>query len=493
MTLHEFYHRKEGDKYLIGEPQTGRMMALYPIEFQVLQLFQRRLTIKHAEEMLRDEEATLDMQAFLRELKAHGFIHKIDNRIITAVREPLHELALPLKWLGGQSVRFLLVLLSLCGIVTLAFFASIPDFTAFFAFDSLTITLLAVIAFAWLLVGARQLMKYAAAQHLGVQARFGLSQHYHLFLPKTYLTKATEEQEHYIIGTGLLTMLALTSVSVMLSAFWPMYEDLWMLAFAIGVIELIGECLLFLETDLAKFIALRSDVYRLNEQTRSDLKEDWRLLWKGKGKESLPGVTQYSFFYLTSFLVGVILAVTYLIPAMAAFLLLAFRQFSPGGLHFIDAFFALLFFSLDLVFFGFAMLTHHPLAHNKLFVNTSLVAVTVGSFVLATVGIQFAAVASDSLLTVILAYLLGVVVALFFEQAVMRGHPFAGEHDLFERAILPVLAACLPVTILFTIQGAGAFTYLYALFLGAGMLSAVALRELSKTTERRASNNLKQQ
>jgi hypothetical protein len=109
-------------------------------------------------------------------------------------------------------------------------------------------------------------------------------------------------------------------------------------------------------------------------------------------------------------------------------------------------------------------------------VNTSIVAVIIASFFAASLAATWAAL-GDVLLGVIILYGLGVVLALTFERIVRLAHPFSELHGLFEGIVLPILGACVPLSILFTVPG-GVMLYLYAGMLAVGMLSAIAFHDL---------------
>jgi hypothetical protein len=477
--LHPLYHRKEGGKYIIGNPETGEFMIITPAEFRALQLLHSDLAIKHAEELLAKEKDRVDLHSFIRELKEHGFVHKIGNRVITSSHEPLHEMQFNVKWLGGRPAAFLYLLLSLFGVWTLIWRGDIPGYQVFFYQPHLSLMLIVVIGFAWLLVAFRQLVKYASAQSLGVTARFGFSNSYHLFIPRVYLPKMSEQQEHRVLGLSLLSLTALTSAALLFATYlaYP-YNLFWSMIFTIGFIELLAECLLFLDTDLSRFITINVNIHKLNKQTAQVLREDWKQLWRGSGRYSHATITKYAFFYMFSILLALILLSVYVVPGMLSFLHVAFTRFNPGNPYFADSLLALLFFTFDLLLYGFALLRHHNLSHNTLFINMSLLAITAGSFVLGAVGLQWFSLSNDLFITIILSYLLGIVIAVIFESSLLFAYPFTKQHTIFESILLPVLAACVPVGVLFTVQAAT--VYAYALSLGVGMLTAIVLSHYSR-------------
>jgi hypothetical protein len=481
--LHDLYHRKEGDNYIIGNPETGEYMFVTPVELRAVQLVNANISLGQVEGLLMREKETVLLGELLRELAQHRFIHKIDNRVVAPKHEPLHEVSMPhLRWLAGPSMRFVLILLSLYGLWTLFWYGDFPSYTVFFVQDSLTVLLLAVIVFSWLLIAARQVIKYAAAQHLGIPARFGLSSAYHLFIPKVYVPRVSEEQEHYVLSMSLLSLTALTSVALMLSTFVAApYNYFWTVAFAIGLIEILSECVLFMNTDLAKFVAVTTNVHKLNDQTARTLKEDLKLLFHGRGKPAHPAITAYAFYYLLSIVIAIVLLGAYVLPAVHLFITTAFSRFVPGSPYFVDAFIALLFLTVDLLLYGFALLKHHPLSRNSVFVNGSLLAIVVASYIAAAVGIEVFSFGGDMLFGVILTFGLGAILALLFEHAVRFAYPFSEHASLFSHAVLPVIAACVPLSVLFTVTYTSSL-YVYALVLGIGMLTALTLSHLHKMT-----------
>ena len=487
VVLHDLYHRKEEGKYIVGDPQTGAYLIVTAPEFRAIQLLHSGLSLGHAQKLLDAEKDPVKLRPLLKELKDQGFVHRIDNHVIMPHHDVLHDFSLPLKWLGGQSARFLLIVLSLFGLWTLVWRGTFPGPQAFFYQPTLSVTLLFVVLMAWLLIAAREIAKYAAARNMGIEARLGFRNHYHLFLLRAYTPGLSEPQRHRVLGHGLLALTALTSIALMLSTYLhPDLRGFWNVVYAIGVIEILCECLLFLDTDLAQYIALTSKIHKLNTRTSMDLREHWRALWSGKRVASNHELTTYSFFYMVSVIVAAVLLISYLVPSMLGFLLQAFAHFKPGDALAVDSFLVLTFFSVDLLLYGIAMLRHHHLAHNTYFINTGLLVVTVGSYIAAAVGIQWFAMTTDTLLTVILSYALGIVLAAVFVHSVLLAHPFTRYHDLFERGILPVLAACLPIAIIFAVPHLDSAAYLYALFLGGGMLTFAGLKELWRSTYRSA-------
>lgn len=479
IALHALYHRREANGYLIGDPETGETLPITPAEMRVLDLFKKGLTIEHVLEMVREEKDAVDVYALLDELASHRFIHKVGRRVLSPTHEPLHELTIKVPWLGGKSARFIYILLSLFGVLTFLLAGSIPTFHDFFATQSLTTTLLMVLVSAWGFVFLRQLVKHAAAQSLGLQSRIGVANHYHVFAPKTYTGNATPEQRHYIIGVSLASLTALASVFLLLDTY--AYTSLWSLLFAIAFVEILAEALLFLDTDLAKFISHTTRIHRLNKQTAKTLKADLKLFWRGKGAGAHPTVTSYAFFYIVSILLAGLLIIAYVLPAMLAYFtraLLHIASATPSP-AFVDALIALLFFTAELLLYGFALVRHHPLSHNALFTNASLTGVVIASFFLAVLGTTIIDFVSLPLLTIVLILVLGAAITFMLGHAVHEARQFSSRATgLFETALLPVLASTLPLAVLFATPY-GQYTWLYAFSLGAGMFMALPLTSMA--------------
>lgn len=478
LQLHPLYHRKEGDQYIVGNPETGEFMYVTPAELRAIQLVNARLTLRQIDELLKKEKVTVDLHELIRELREKRFIHRVDTKVITPAHEPLHEFRLPVAWLGSPAARFVYLLLSLWGVFTLALFGTFPSFRSFFFTEQLSLVLVSLIVVAWLFIFVRQLVKYAACLSLGVPCKFGFANSYHAFLPKVYHSHVSDDQEHAITGTSLLGLTAFTSAALLLAVYvnHP-YNTLWQLVFAIGVLEILAECLLFMDTDLSRFISLSTNVHKLNKQTAAVVKEDFKMLFKGRGAESHPVVTRYAFFYMLSVLLAVLLLLAYVVPAAIHFIVLALQHFSPGDALFFDSFLALAFLSMNLLLYGFALLRHHPLGHNTLFVDVSLIAVVLGTAVVAVLGVQLFSMSSDPLLGALLTFGLGIVVATLFESAVHLAKPFVDQHNIFETVLLPIVAATLPLLVLFAVPG---ILYSAALTLGVGMLIAVIMSHFSR-------------
>ncbi len=477
--LHELYHRREDGRIIVGRPESGEFIVLDPPEFAAVQLLQQRLNLGSIKALLSEQRIRVNVASFVEELQKKGFIHKINNRISTPLQEPIHEVRLSVAWLGGPAARFLYALVALAGLFTLAFFAELPSVYSFFEQPLLSVTFLSIIGIGWLLLLVRQLSKYAAAQQLGIHTRFGFANHYHMLLPRTFSGRMTEQQQRIVLGTGLLSLLASAGVALMLSVF---VSRAWYLVFAIAFLELLAECLLFLDTDLAKLIAATMNVHKLNAQTALTMRENWRLLHQGKGSPSHPKITRYAYFYMLSVFLAFVLATVYFVPALLLFVLSALNRFGAAvaafganssviSVLFVDALLALLFVSAELLLFGFALLKHHEKAHNVLFINFSLALIAIGTYCLSFVLLQWFVLVAMPWIVVLLSVLLGILCASIFIAAVRFAYPFAVPHRSLALMLLPILSAAMPLGLVFLVH-ASTIVYAYALAVGIGMLLA---------------------
>lgn len=476
LRVHDLYHRKEGEGYLIGDPETGHHLTITPAELRVVRLLASGLELARVEELVHEEQDRVDVKQFVRLLMRKGLVHTLDNRVLTPKNEPLHEITIEPRWIANPAVHYLLVFTALAGVFTLAWRGTIPGPEAFFFQESLLLTIISATIMLWLLVFIRQLAKHGHARALGLQSRFGITNHQHWFVPKTFLAPMTEEQEHRIIASGLLTTLALVMLAGILATYTN--SSWWAFVFMIGVIELLAECMLFLNTDLAKYIGFKSNIHALNTQTKELIVEDWKNLWRAKQRGTHPRITAYAFLYLSSILLGVIVFAAYILPIAAGTVLTAFERLSPTNPLFFDAAATLTLLVGELMLYGFATLRRHPLAHNTLFVNISLIAIVVASFLAAALAASWMEVASDLFIVALLLYTVGLVLAIVFERAVVLAHPFADAHTVFESVILPTIAACVPLSILFTVPGEPRF--FEAAILALGMLTTIAILEMRR-------------
>jgi hypothetical protein len=261
-----------------------------------------------------------------------------------------------------------------------------------------------------------------------------------------------------------------------LAAWYP--NTLWSFVFLIGILELLGECFLFLDTDLARYISYHVDVHRLNEQTINTIREELRGLFRGDAHNTHERITNYVFVYLLSYVLALLVLIGVYIPIAIDVIGTALARFTSGHPLAGDASVALVLLTLGLFWYGFTTLRHHPLAHNTLFVNGSILAVIVASFIAGILGATWAA-SGDVLLSVVILYGLGVVLAITFQRAVRLAHPFSDLHGLMEGIVLPILAACVPFGALFLAPG-GTILFLYAGMLAMGMLSALAFHDAAR-------------
>lgn len=472
--LHDLYHRKEDRLYIVGSPETGEHITLTALEFRALQLIHSDLPIKRIQEILDLEHDKINLYEFIEELQKKGFVHKVGNKTITPKYEPVHEFDAPVAWIGGRTAAFIYLLASIFGVWNLFWRGSIPGPNVFFIAEELSVTLIFVIFVAWLVIAFRQLVKHGAALSLGLQSRFSFTNHYHAFVPKTNYGFASEQQQHHILGVSLLSLTAVSSIMLFLATKYP--GTAWSLAFALCFIEILSECLLFLDTDLAKFIAINANVHKLNKRTESMLKEDIKHLFRGAQRHKT--LTTYAFFYLLSIALAVILLGVYLLPAFLGFVVLAFSRLNPSHPLFADAMLALVFLTANFMFYGFSVLRHHHLNHHRLFLNTALLSIVAGSYLLATLSVQWFAYTTGLTLGIIMSYGTGLIIAVIFEFAVLEAHPFTELHGIFERAALPIVAAFVPISLLFTSNVTN--IALYAAALGVGMMTALVLRQYSR-------------
>ena len=110
--------------------------------------------------------------------------------------------------------------------------------------------------------------------------------------------------------------------------------------------------------------------------------------------------------------------------------------------------------------------------------NISLASIVLASFFVASLAVSWTDVVNDLFIAALLLYVTGIVLALIFERAVVLAHPFNDLHTVYESVVLPTVAACVPLSILFTISGE--VHYFQAGILALGMLSAIAILEMQR-------------
>jgi hypothetical protein len=148
------------------------------------------------------------------------------------------------------------------------------------------------------------------------------------------------------------------------------------------------------------------------------------------------------------------------------------------GPLFADSVLALVLFGGELVLFGFASLRHHPRAHNRFFVNISLLGIIVGTALVAVAGTQWFTLTPALWLGLVLCAALGAVCAVIFMEAMHFSYPFVLPRKSLELLLLPVCSALLPLLLAFSV--ASSATYLFALFFGVGMFLAAAFSVFSR-------------
>ena len=474
--LHDLYHRTEGERYIVGDPETGEFLIISAAQLRALQLFQTGLTVGHVRELVKDERDKVDVEHLLHLLAHKHLIHRVDGRTVHPRMDPSVVLPIPASLFGNVAIKFSL-LLTVVGIGLIAWHGSFPGPGAFLYQESVFFAILAGIAIAYAYAFVRQLAKYGEATALGLPASFGLRQQYHLPLPVTHVPPATEPQQRRIIGTGLLTLAALVLGAGGFAALFP--SGFANFVFLIGILELLAECFLFLGTDLSRYIGFHANTHNLHNQTILALREDASLLLKGKAKPSHNAVTEYSFAYLSSYLLAFIILVGFYLPIAVDVIGTSFSRITSYHSLAADGALSAILLIVILFWYGFATIRHHPLAHNTLFVNLSLLAIVGASYIVATLVAAWAR-ASEPVIGVVVLFALGVSLAMVFRRAVVLAHPFTELHGLFESIVLPIIAACLPLSILFVLSG-GAMLYVYAAMLSLGMLSALVIHDLQRT------------
>jgi hypothetical protein len=351
-----------------------------------------------------------------------------------------------------------------------------PGPSDFFFQEAIFPTIILTIILLWIFAFVKEIAKHGHARALGLESKFGLANHYHWFIPRAFVSKTTEQQEHKIISSSLLSVLALTLLSGILATYTG--SGFWSFFFLIGFIELLSECLLFLGTDLAKYISFKSMIHDLNEQTKELLIADWKGIWSGNRKQAHAKVNAYAFLYLCSIVLGVVLFATYILPISLGVIQTAVERMDSSHPLFFDGLETLTFLMIDLVFYAFATIRRHPLAHNTLFINISLTALVVASFFAATVAVSWTDHVHDLFTAGMLLYATGMVFAILFARALSLAHPFSDLHTVYETVVLPIVAACVPLSVLFTIPGEP--RYFHAAILALGMLTTLAFIEMRR-------------
>lgn len=200
LRLHVLTTTPQGDRVVVGRPDTGRFVALPAVGADALALLGEGRSVQDVERALTPPDATepVDVLAFARSIVALGFVAAVDEDAVAPTDAPAEErpsggwVVAPrarARWLFSRASG---VVAALAGVVAVVLMLGVPglrpDPLDVFFLDSAARSLAVVTLVTYVLAGVHELMHVMAAAATGVPARLRITRRLYFLTFETNLT-----------------------------------------------------------------------------------------------------------------------------------------------------------------------------------------------------------------------------------------------------------------------------------------------------------------
>jgi len=190
-------------------------IELPEVGVHAIKLLNGGLTVKEVQEQLKQKlNEDFNVKSFVFELIDVGFVESIDEYVLEMKREIKKEevFSKPLTCLS----TFLIVAGFLIVVLNPRYWPSYQDL---FFHERYTVVVLVSFALGWLLVFTHEMAHLFAAESVGVEGRFGISNRLHYVVAETDLTnlwKAPRSRRYIVYLASMISDLVIASVLIIL-------------------------------------------------------------------------------------------------------------------------------------------------------------------------------------------------------------------------------------------------------------------------------------
>ncbi|MEM2121323.1 MAG: hypothetical protein QXU20_01530, partial [Candidatus Woesearchaeota archaeon] len=341
--LKELVERKEGNKYIIGDKETGVYVSISPEAYEILKLFKRNIKVKEIKNIVIKKFGKVNLDVFIKNLISHGFVKSIDGKEILETKRYHKKWFLNfikpkyVSFLFSRTAYLIYTIIILSALLILIKNPNyFPRFQDYFFTDKKTILIVLSFILGWLLVFIHEISHFLAARSLNIPASFGITNRLYFLVAITDVTNiySVERKKRYrvylagifvellIISSIIITLFLSDNNIISISeSFYLLLKFLKLIAF-LGVV---WQFYFFLRTDIYYAFENFFNIQNLNKKTnlliRQRIKE--LLRWNKKhthlkvyfeNKREYMIVKFYTIFFVVGIMISILLLIFYEIP-----------------------------------------------------------------------------------------------------------------------------------------------------------------------------------
>jgi len=359
VVFHQLVSVKDGERYIVGRPDTRTFVELPEVGVQTINLLQNGLSVKEVQEDLKKKLGKeFDVKSFVDELVSLGFIKKIEGQVVEEVHGKKREF---LRNVKAEHVRFLFSKPLLWGFLAPIIMIGLsimilnpycwPKPQDFLFHERLSIVLLIGLGLGLALSSLHELAHLFSAKSLGVQGSISISNRLFYVVFETDLTNiwvVPRRRRFLVYAAGMIFDLFVISSLTILT--W-LYDIgvlggggiLYKLAKAtiyLEILKVLFQLMFFMRTDIYFLFADFFKCKNLYGDTVSYITNALSRLLRGRirrrdmsfiPENEMKVIRKYSIFFLTGTLITIFLFVFQIVPLTVAILIFSAQILLNAG------------------------------------------------------------------------------------------------------------------------------------------------------------------
>ncbi|MEM0230675.1 MAG: hypothetical protein QXW00_04200 [Candidatus Woesearchaeota archaeon] len=503
--LFKLVKRREGNFWIVGNPETEIYVRIPEKGYELLELFERGYSVSEIRKISREHLGRINVDSFIKNLIRHEFVKSIDGNplkieskrnIIEIFRfiKPKH-----VRWLFSEEAYLVYAfIISFALGILISNPSYFPKMADYFFTESMSKVVIISFLTGWLLVFLHELAHMLACRSYNLKASFGITNRLYYLVAITDVTNVysiKREKRYRVFLAGIATDLLIASASIVIlylsgiGAITLSQSIVRFLKFVV-LLEAFGiawQFYFFLKTDIYYAFENLTEVNNLHKKAQLLLRQFFQSFIHGKKHhhfrqhyQSLRErniVLAYAIFYALGYLVSMCVLVFYGIPIAARLLSWAFSSLMKGAVIgnpaiFYDAIILLSFWLINQALLLYALIKRYKLNMNPMLYWFFIALLITTNYLI---------------VLVITALLLNKITSTFLLLSSMAilGFAFAfsliklGEklNSLGNEVIVPVMIPVLSIVVAFIIYG-----FSRAVISGAGIILARELLVLMPIT-----------
>lgn len=384
--LHTLSIVKEKERYIVGRPETEIYILIPKIGVEIIGYIKKHKRIGEIEKALKKRHGAVDIAGFVNELRAHGFVKKIDKKFIST-KEPKFKIKDSVigeksRWLFSKPMQtfYLVILMMALAIIIMNpwYFPKSGDY--FFTQYYILLFPLSFIV-TWIFVLLHEMGHYLAARSLGINASFGISHRLYYLVATTRVTNLysiDRKRRFRVLLGGMLVdvlIIGLGFILLFLSDSWigfsPLLYKIIKFVILMQFLGFLWQFMFFMKTDIYYAFEHWISVYNLMQKTKQYLMSKIRKTFKPYFLKKEKNIVKlYSLFIVFGLVAVGAVFLLYSLPIIIELFVTSVGNILRGFValnfsHFYDKLLFLLFFSINQSLLLYSVIKKHALAKKQ--------------------------------------------------------------------------------------------------------------------------------